>query len=96
MAFLEDLMGSRVRWGPLLAFCYMQGCEFTTAAGGYLAPDMEEPLYEQMADDALRGLSMWLPRLGVDRTRPGVWPGSGWGFLLEAQQRWHWLRDGWP
>lgn len=58
-----------MRWGPLLAFAYMQGCDFTSAKAGYLEPNMDERLYLQLADDAIDGLSQWLPRLGVQRTR---------------------------
>ena len=75
ISFLEDLQGSHVRWGPLLAFCYLHGCEFSSAQG-YLEPYVETPLYMQLADDALKGIDHWLPRLGIHRTKcaaTGLW-----------------------
>lgn len=65
-AFLDDVVESQVRWGPLLAYAFCHGCRFQQAPGlGYLEPVIDLPLYQQIAGDALAGLRLWLPRLGV-------------------------------
>lgn len=47
----------------------MHGCDFKTSTEGYIEPMVDEDLYLQLPDDALRGIGEWLPRLGVVRTR---------------------------
>ena len=81
MAFLEDLLSEKIRWGPLLAYCFMHGMTFTTEQGS-LEPELDEAQYLQVATDALAGMQLWLPRLGLQHlTRPGARIGGRWGSV---------------
>ena len=77
---MTDLAEDSVRWGPLLAYSYMQGCEFSIAPGlNYLQPNIDVPLYMRLGEDALEGMRMWLPRLGLQRVaRPGPYGARAW------------------
>ena len=63
-----------LRWGPLLAWSFLHGMEFTKE-NGYLEPHMNMHNYLQVADDALEGIRFMLPQLGVQpRPRPPAAP----------------------
>jgi hypothetical protein len=82
--FLEDLEGKHVRYGPLVAYGYMQGCTFTSERG-WVEPFVDDAMWKQLANDALAGLRLWLPRLGgAVLPRPGkrVLRGSA-GFCID-------------
>ena len=57
-----------VRWGPLLAYCYMHGCEFNfinDGARSYVVPVVEDEVYKQIAVDVITAVRRWFPRLGL-------------------------------
>ena len=56
-----------VRWGPLLAYSWMHNCRYTQNPEGYIEPAIGTDTYKQLADDALAGIQLWLPRLGLER-----------------------------
>jgi len=63
-----------VRWGPLLAYCYMHGCEFRfvkVGARSYVVPVVEDEVYKQIAVDVITAVRRRFPWLGlVPSVRP--------------------------
>jgi hypothetical protein len=82
--FLMDIQGSsddnmgnpQVRWGPLLAYCYMHGCDFDSVNDGmrtYVVPVVSTEMYTQIGWDVINAVRRWFPRLGLTlRMRPGA------------------------
>jgi hypothetical protein len=82
--FLMDIQGKTddsqgnpvVRWGPLLAYCYMHGCDFHCVNDGarvYVVPSVSTEMYAQIGWDVINAVRRWFPRLGLTlRMRPGA------------------------
>ena len=77
--FLMDIQGKTpdcngnpvVRWGPLLAYCYMHGCDFDCIKDGalaYVVPLVEDDVYAQIGWDVINAVRQWFPRLGLTPT----------------------------